>query len=374
MCQTALRDNWIELHEAQRAIEADEHLTIHFVINDERTLMNDHALNFKNSIQRIADYHGRDDLIHKTEWGAINFEAAETDVSSVLHMAKDLVSLPVELLPDSVLDQGRNTAEQFLKPLQQLETFSLTTAGDINHRRNELVNTLHRESENFSQHIGLWIPFLAYHRGDAEENIQKLNKAIASTQEKGEEFLRRLGEKNNEASQLIANIQSASAEAGVAVFTQDFSEESKQNDRVAKRWLFASSVLAVITLVILGCFYWQSLNLPETLDLAHMLPAFGCRVLIISVLFTATLWCGRMYKAMRNQALQNRHRALGLKTFRAFADATSDPQTRDAVLRETTHTIFSSTPTGLIADSTSNDVDPSIVQIAGGMLSNATSK
>ena len=160
----------------------------------------------------------------------------------------------------------------------------------------------------------------------------------------------------------------------MSVFTKDFSDESEKNDAAATKWLIASIILAFFTLGTLIVFYRQSLVLPEKVDLAHILPVFGCRILIVSVLFTATLWCGRMYKAMRNQALQNRHRALGLKTFRAFADATSDPQTRDAVLRETTHSIFNSTPTGLIADSSSNDVDPSIVQIAGGMLSSATGK
>ena len=336
--------------------------------------MNDHAIHFKASIQKIAEYSEGMDLIHRTDWGEINFEDAEIDVSSVLHMAQDLVSLPVERLPDSVLVQGREASDSLARQLEQLDRFSLKAAGDINQRRNDVVRNIHNEADRFSREVGLWIPLLAYHRGDAEENIKKLNAAIASAEEKGSEFLRKLSDKDAEASKLIADIQSASAEAGVSVFTKDFSDESEKNDAAATKWLIASIILAFFTLGTLIVFYRQSLVLPEKVDLAHILPVFGCRILIVSVLFTATLWCGRMYKAMRNQALQNRHRALGLKTFRAFADATSDPQTRDAVLRETTHSIFNSTPTGLIADSSSNDVDPSIVQIAGGMLSSATGK
>ena len=336
--------------------------------------MNQKIAKFKEHVQRIADLSKGKDLIHRTEWGEINFEMAETDVKSVIHMALDLCSLPVELLPDSVLSQGSDTAERLMQYLQQLDGFSLREGGDINNRRNDLVNRIHQAADEFSRAVGLWIPYLSYHRGDAEENIKKLNQTISTVEEQGKEHLLKLSKSNNEARQLIENIKSTSAEAGVAVFTQDFSDESIKNDAIAKRWLAVTIAMATITMIVLTTFYRQSLGITADSTFAQIVPTLGCRVLIVSFLFTITVWCGRMYKAMRNQALQNRHRALGLKTFRAFADAAADTQTRDAVLRETTHSIFSSTPTGLISDNGSGDSDSSIVQIAGGMLSSATSK
>ena len=336
--------------------------------------MSQKIVKFKEHIQKIADLSKGRDLIHRTEWGEINFEMAETDVKSVIHMALDLCSLPIELLPDSVLTQGSDTADRLMQYLQQLDGFSLTVGGDINNRRNDLVNRIHQAADEFSRAVGLWIPYLSYHRGDAEENIKKLNQTISSVEEQGKEHLLKLSKSNNEARQLIENIKSTSAEAGVAVFTQDFSDESVKNDASAKRWLAATIAMATITIIVLITFYRQSLGITAGSTLVQMVPTLGCRVLIVSFLFTITVWCGRMYKAMRNQALQNRHRALGLKTFRAFADAAVDTQTRDAVLRETTHSIFSTTPTGLISDNGSTDSDSSIVQIAGGMLNTATSK
>ena len=144
--------------------------------------MNDHAIHFKASIQKIAEYSEGMDLIHRTDWGEINFEDAEIDVSSVLHMAQDLVSLPVERLPDSVLVQGREASDSLARQLEQLDRFSLKAAGDINQRRNDVVRNIHNEADRFSREVGLWIPLLAYHRGDAEENIKKLNAAIASAE------------------------------------------------------------------------------------------------------------------------------------------------------------------------------------------------
>jgi hypothetical protein len=70
----------------------------------------------------------------------------------------------------------------------------------------------------------------------------------------------------------------------------------------------------------------------------------------------------------------NRHRALGLKTFQAFSAATSDNHTKDAVLMETTHSIFANTNTGLLNEPSSADSESNIIQIAGRVMEQSSSK
>jgi hypothetical protein len=58
-----------------------------------------------------------------------------------------------------------------------------------------------------------------------------------------------------------------------------------------------------------------------------------------------------------HQSVINRHRANALKTFQAFVKASNDEKIRDAVLLETTRSIFSISPSGYIdakADHTDN--------------------
>ena len=76
---------------------------------------------------------------------------------------------------------------------------------------------------------------------------------------------------------------------------------------------------------------------------------------------------------IHNLSILNRHRALGIRTFRAFSAAASDARTKDAVLMETTHSIFSNSATGLINDP-ANDAEPNIIQIAGKVMDNANGK
>lgn len=331
--------------------------------------MKPNAQKLIDALKKVAAYSKRDDLIRRSGWGELNFDQAADDVASVIRMAQDIIEMPVDLLPDTVIDQGTQATTALLPQLQNLANFSIMQGGDPTQRKNSLITQLHSATDFFEKSVGLWIPYLAYHRGDAEENIKKLGALIKDVEDKGAEHIKELEQKKQDAADLIERIKSTSAEAGVAVYTQDFLKESKENDACAQNWLNATIVFAGITIVALIGFYFWKIN--ET-DWVHMLPMLGCRVLTISLLFTATIWSGRMYKAMRNQAIQNRHRALGLKTFRAFVDATLDAQTKDAVLRETTHAIFNTMPTGLIGESGQGDVDPSIVQVAGGMLSAAS--
>lgn len=317
-------------------------------------------------LKKVAGYANGTDLVRRPDdWGALNFVEVEDDVKSALKIANDLLSLPIEQLPDNVAVEATRAAANLVPQLDALAKFSIIKGGDPNQRKAALVANLHQAADNFNRTIGLWIPALAYHRGDTEENIKKLNAVIAETSKKSEEYLKVLGEQNETANRLIESMKSAAAQSGVSVFTQDFQDEADKNDDTAKIWLGVTIGLSVLTLGALLVFYFVKI---EERDLLHMLPMLACRMIAITVLFTATVWCGRMYKAMRNQAIQNRHRWLGLKTFRAFVEATQDNQTKDAVLRETTHTIFTATPTGLISESGQGDIDPSIVQIAGGML------
>jgi hypothetical protein len=145
----------------------------------------------------------------------------------------------------------------------------------------------------------------------------------------------------------------ASASVGVAHFTADFSTEAEALKETADKWLIATGALGAVTVVasaiILGLY---SDGQTEKI-IAAAVPKFA----ILVFFFTATLWCGRIYKALMHQSVINRHRANALKTFQAFVKASNDEKIRDAVLLETTRSIFSISPSGYIdakADHTDN--------------------
>ena len=74
----------------------------------------------------------------------------------------------------------------------------------------------------------------------------------------------------------------------------------------------------------------------------------AAKLIILSVLVTASTWCGRNYRALKHLSVLNRHKALSLRTMQAFVAAAGDDSTKSAVLLETTRTIFSAGVTGYI--------------------------
>jgi hypothetical protein len=93
------------------------------------------------------------------------------------------------------------------------------------------------------------------------------------------------------------------------------------------------------------------------------------KVVILSILLTATLWCGRVYKALMHQSAMNRHRALSLQTFQAFTAAASDLQTKDAVLLEATRAIFAPCATGYVESGTASaDSESRVIEIVKSIV------
>ena len=90
---------------------------------------------------------------------------------------------------------------------------------------------------------------------------------------------------------------------------------------------------------------------------------FTSKVVILGLLFTATIWCGRLYKAARHQGSINKHRANALRTFQAFTKAASDDAARDAVLMETTKSIFAFTTSGYLENESTPDGGLKIVEV-----------
>lgn len=172
--------------------------------------------------------------------------------------------------------------------------------------------------------------------------------------------------KTKEIDNIITKAREASAAAGAAVFTRDFDNEAAKLSDKADNWLIAAAALGLATLIIAGLtWFWTQ----QGLDSGQIWQKVVSKFIVLSILLTATLWCGRVYKALMHQSAMNRHRALSLQTFQAFTAAASDVQTKDAVLLETTRSIFAPGITGYVdAASTSADSEARVIEIVKSIV------
>ena len=321
-------------------------------------------------LQKVLPYRDKN-LISRPEWGAISFSDAQKEIQTILDLAKDFSGMPLEYLPDQSAEQIRNELENILPHFAEIDTFSISQ-GDANNHRNNIVNHIHSRANEFYSHAAVWIPFLAYQKGDVSQNITKLTSVIEEAQRTMDAGVSQIKEKQNEADDVLMKAREAAANAGAAVFTEDFKREADNNKRNSLWWLGGTAAFGLAALLMAVFAYFDDYTKYQTA--LSLWPKLACRFLIMSLCFTSSMWCGRIYKATRHLFILNRHRALGLKTFQAFSAAASDVHTKDAVLLETTHSIFGNVSTGLINDANVSDSEPNIIQIAGKVLEQTGAK
>lgn len=302
------------------------------------------VIDFKENVERVLEFEEKE-LIGRREWGEINFEPYSFTFEKFWNTINHLNNLPLEYLSDSDLQKASSKLDEIIKSLQQIDEFSLASNNNPQNQRDSLGNELKNKVDQFHTIIAIWIPYLSYQKGDVSENISKLNQAISKAEEEMNGAQETAKKKLIEIEKISTQAREAAATAGAAVFTNEFSTEASQQLDEANSWLLTTGILALFT----ALFAVAGLILSFTGYVTENVWQFiSAKITLFILLFTATVWSGKIYRALKHQSAINKHRSLGLKTFQAFSNAASDEQTKNAVLLETTRSIFSSGITGFI--------------------------
>jgi hypothetical protein len=296
----------------------------------------------------------RNRLMKRVDWGTISFEKGEPDFQRIFGIADYLKLLPVEILTDETVNKIVQAIQQCVSIFNAINTFTLENSGTPASVRDQQLVTLKSVADNLFTQASPWIPFLAYQKGDVSKNIADLNSAATKAAGMIGEAQKEIAEKRKEIDVIIVQAREASVAAGAAVFTEDFSRQADTLEVQTTNWLRVTGILAGGALVASVWFFLLIKTGGDKLEIAQRITS---KIVILGILLTATIWCGRIYKALKHQSSVYRFKALGLQTFRAFSAGTSDLATKDAVLMETTRSIFSAQDSGYIDQSDSGDSD-----------------
>jgi len=302
-----------------------------------------------------------EELLESGDWGKINFLDAESEIQKLFDMLNHFLTLPVELLPEVELTKLSNALTPLQARLVEIRDFSIDGANPTGQQ--EAISThIKTETDAFYTSAHLWIPYLAYQKGDVQRNISELNSSVKQANQVLENTKEEAREKSEEINDIVQVAKEASASVGVGHFTSNFSGEADKLEKTAATWLKTTIGLAFFTfLATIGSYLL--LSIPNEATAAQIVQVLSTKLIIIVVFLTATLWTGKIYKALMHQVSVNKHRANSLLTFQAFIKASNDPNTRDAVLLETTRSIFTLASSGFIDGSTSEAKNTNVVEI-----------
>lgn len=309
----------------------------------------------------------KNSLVTRPDWGPIRFEAAEKDFQRIFSVTNHLNLLPLELLNDETVSSIATATRDAKNKLTEINNFRIDQGGDPVPRRNGHVSEIRTHANTLFTRTAPWIPILAYERGDVVRNIAALTEAGKEGAKILEDAKVKATKAETELAQIVTRAREAAVKAGAGVFTKDFTNEADELQKESKKWLRVTGLLAVGT-VLVALAMWGFTE--EKLDQGQLVQKFGSKLVVLVFMFTATLWCGRIYKALRHQSASYRHRGLSLTTFQAFSEGAHDETTKNAVLMETTRCIFGNTSSGFIDQSSSGqDSDIKIIEVVKSMVS-----
>lgn len=304
-------------------------------------------------------------IVRREEWGSLNFEEIEVEVSGILDLCEDLETMNLELVEPGNLQAAKNTIDVVVETLAQMDQFTLDTGGK------DVVDNICLRFPNETQQVRSncisWMGYLAYRRGDVQGKVKEVESAIEKLEEersrqekerkeeherwereRTEEIdkIRKDGAaKDQELERILAAARQAAADIGVGGFTEEFQQEAERAERESRRWLVAAIILSLATVgILIFSQWWASYMIDPG---ATLWEAVGIKVGVVALMIYASSWCARMYKAVRHQSTTNRHRALSLKTFNAFSQAASSEEAREAILLAAGKCIFEGRSTGL---------------------------
>lgn len=280
-------------------------------------------------------------LIGPDTWGAINLADTCREIERVFSIAEELLELPIEHLPEKSIHGILHSAGVIRHSLKIIENQSLT--GDMDRQRKEMYDRNQDAAEELYAEACTYIPYLAYRHGDENKGIA----ALKTAKDEAESSLLAIEKKKDEMDAIISSARNAATDMTVKTFTHEFDSEAVALKRQSVKWLSATVVFAILT-ILAAVWYWPTVSSNEgTLELLRNLIG---KSVVIAVLFTGTVWCGRIYRALMHQSTTNRHRALSLKTFQAFVAVTNDDRIKDSVLMAAARTIFGRATTGLVSE------------------------
>ena len=319
-------------------------------------------------------------LINKSELGSLSFESGQRYFELVKMLTQALTESALSLAPSQLLREIDSAIKELETAYNTIAAFKIE--GDNPKGRRDAClgelargyNSLARAGSVVLSLFNLFDP----KRIEIEESKDKLANILTAMREAANSALSEaktgLEKQLIEAQNIVAAIKDTSGIAGVSRHTGIFENEANQHNRMAGRWLVAVVVLGVITgafsglsLVQLLFPSWLGLVGSTTVDTANTLQLVVSKIIVFSLLYVATLWASRNYKAHRHNTVANKHRQNALATFESFVVATQNDATRDAVLLRATEAIFSHGYSGYSAVE-SDSSHPQIIEVLRGTL------
>lgn len=299
----------------------------------------------------------------RTDLGTeLNFSEGKVLFEEIMSVFQMLKTCKLESVPNSLLNEIHATVRIVKEAFDQIFSFSIKNLSDPIRQRDEILRGLKRD---FDDRLKFIAPVLSFGANQEinDSNNRKLSKDLEKKLEEVESAYQKI-------QQILKDSQSAASKVGVSEHSTHFDKQATEHKKSAFVWLLITASFGFVTLfvtmmiLLANIFNWYEM---QALSNENPVGIALSKFALFALLYTSTIWAGRMYKSHSHNYVINTHRRNALSTFGTFADATNDDATKNAVLIQATQSIFAHQQSGYINNDSSSDAPPQILEIVRNM-------
>ena len=291
---------------------------------------------------------------------AFSFKEIEDYFVKIIELFKRVKEVNLKEVPFNLLKSFNAHLNNALTYFDQAKDFNPAVNNAAGVRQGIITNL----SNTFDAYYAHSIPILSIgllNSNDLSVERSKMNQLIADLETEKKNSKEESEKKLKELNSIIENAKSFSTKAGVSKHSTLFKSESDSHEIEAKKWLGYTVKILIAIAVVAIALAFVGLLFKENNEIVQFTIT---KVVVLTALFYGLSITNRNYKAHKHNAVMNKHRQNALSTFETFSSAASaDDQTKNAVLIETTHSIFSNQQTGYLKSEGDSDSNNKIIEI-----------
>ncbi len=279
-----------------------------------------------------------------------NFESLQDNVLAFQSMTKRISVCAWKGIPIPVIQSCQRKLNEIQGIITQIKNFVPIRSGNPSGEHSSYISSF---SQRWAEIYNYITPHLCYAESldsGADRYKEVMAMSLAEANAAKEEFRKRLTEQQSamKADQermksLVAEVEQMAKNAGVTNQAVHFKKLADNYSKIGVLWM-ALGLASGIGLYL----YVRVLQLPDVKDplllTEHLVP----RLVAVTLLSTALIFCIRNFSAMMHNLIVNRHRQTALTTFQVFVNGTRDEGTKNAVLIQSTQAIFAPQPSGYL--------------------------
>lgn len=295
-----------------------------------------------------------DSLARTEDLGLMNFEEAVPHFKRLVELGRPLYEADLSIFSISQLNDIIDFASNITGRASRIRKFDPNTQDQASQQRKNMIREIEHAYEDAANNL---VPILAFIRSRGPQFEQLKNEI--------EQARIRIVRMEEEITWILHDVRESVAEIAVSEQAKTFQTASEAHAKLAKGWMVATIVLAIVTLGAAGAFLRYGLDhTPESYT--SLTQYVVSKILIMSVLSFATFWCASNYKSQKHNEVLNAHRSNALKVYRSFVDGIKEDQAlENTILLHAAQAVFSARPTGYDSPDKNSTSITSVVDLVG---------